>query len=125
MQWVEHEKTQVVATSWAAMALMYGQYPHPEPIEQAVKMVMGRQLPVRSSKKEIRSNVLIDLLLLQDGSWAQEAIEGIFNKTCAITYPLFKFSFTIWMLGKAHKYLAKFKTAQQVNGVTNGNGRSH
>ena len=43
--------------------------------------------------------------LFQDGSWAQEAIEGIFNRTCAISYPNFKFSFTIWMLGKAHKYL--------------------
>ena len=41
----------------------------------------------------------------QDGSWAQEAIEGIFNKSCAISYPNFKFSFTIWMLGKAQKYL--------------------
>jgi hypothetical protein len=46
MQWVEHEQTQVVGTSWAAMALMYGQYPHAEPIERAVRMVMGRQLPV-------------------------------------------------------------------------------
>jgi lanosterol synthase len=45
------------------------------------------------------------LTAFQDGSWAQEAIEGIFNRTCAISYPNFKFSFTIWMLGKAHKYL--------------------
>jgi lanosterol synthase len=45
------------------------------------------------------------LTTFQDGSWAQEAIEGIFNRTCAISYPNFKFSFTIWMLGKAHKYL--------------------
>jgi lanosterol synthase len=44
-------------------------------------------------------------IIFQDGSWAQEAIEGIFNRTCAISYPNFKFSFTIWMLGKAHKYL--------------------
>jgi len=44
-------------------------------------------------------------IFFQDGSWAQEAIEGIFNRTCAISYPNFKFSFTIWMLGKAHKYL--------------------
>jgi hypothetical protein len=41
----------------------------------------------------------------QNGSWAQEAIEGVFNKTVAIGYPNFKFSFTIWMLGQAHKYL--------------------
>ena len=45
----------------------------------------------------------------QDGSWAQEAIEGVFNKTCAIAYPNFKFSFPIWMLGKAHKYLLDLK----------------
>jgi hypothetical protein len=27
---------------------MYAKYPHPEPIERAVKLVMSRQLPVRS-----------------------------------------------------------------------------
>jgi lanosterol synthase len=43
--------------------------------------------------------------MLQDGSWAQEAIEGVFNKTVAIAYPNFKFSFTIWFLGRAHQYL--------------------
>ncbi|KAI6044261.1 terpenoid cyclases/protein prenyltransferase alpha-alpha toroid [Pisolithus marmoratus] len=42
---------------------------------------------------------------LPDGSWPQEAIEGVFNKNCAISYPNFKFSFPIWMLGKAHMYL--------------------
>ncbi|KAF7798580.1 hypothetical protein EIP86_009802 [Pleurotus ostreatoroseus] len=87
--WVEHEESQVVQTSWAAMALMYARYPDPEPIERAVKLVMSRQLP--------------------DGSWAQEAIEGVFNKNCAIAYPNFKFSFTIWMLGRAHKYLENIK----------------
>lgn len=28
------------------MALMYAKYPHPEPIERAVKLVMSRQRPV-------------------------------------------------------------------------------
>lgn len=42
---------------------------------------------------------------MQDGSWTQEAIEGIFNKSCAISYPNFKHIFTTWMLGNAHKYL--------------------
>ncbi|TDL23680.1 terpene synthase [Rickenella mellea] len=97
--WTEHEQTQVVQTSWAAMALMYAQYPDPDPIERAVKMVMSRQLP--------------------DGSWAQEAIEGIFNKNVAIVYPNFKFSFTIWMLGKAHKYLENLR-ASKANGILNG-----
>jgi lanosterol synthase len=49
------------------------------------------------------------LIFWQDGSWAQEAIEGVFNKTVAIAYPNFKFSFTIWMLGRAHKYLQQLK----------------
>ena len=44
--WVEHENTQVVQTSWAAMALMYGKYPYVGPIVKAVKLVMSRQLPV-------------------------------------------------------------------------------
>jgi Squalene-hopene cyclase C-terminal domain len=44
--WVEHKNTQVVQTSWAAMALMYGKYPYAGPIVKAVKLVMSRQLPV-------------------------------------------------------------------------------
>jgi lanosterol synthase len=43
--------------------------------------------------------------MAQDGSWPQEAIEGVFNKNCTISYPNFKFSFPIWMLGRAHHYL--------------------
>ena len=49
------------------------------------------------------------LYFVQDGSWAQEAIEGMFNRTVAISYPNFKFSFTIWMLGKADGYLKQLK----------------
>lgn len=91
--WVEHEETQTVQTCWAIMALMYAKYPYPEPIERGVRLVMSRQLP--------------------DGSWPQEAIEGVFNKTCAIAYPNFKFSFTIWMLGKADAYLKGLKLKQR------------
>ncbi|KAF8597566.1 terpene synthase [Ceratobasidium sp. AG-I] len=87
--YLQHEMSQVVQTSWAALALMYAEYPHREPIERAVRLVMNRQL--------------------SNGSWAQEAIEGIFNKTCAISYPNFKFSFTIWMLGRAQGYLEKLE----------------
>ncbi|KAH7890717.1 terpenoid cyclases/protein prenyltransferase alpha-alpha toroid [Phlebopus sp. FC_14] len=87
--WVDHENAQVVQTCWATMALMYAQYPDPKPIERAVKLVMSRQLP--------------------DGSWPQEAIEGVFNKNCTISYPNFKFAFPIWMLGKAHNYLEELK----------------
>ncbi|KAF8159807.1 terpenoid cyclases/protein prenyltransferase alpha-alpha toroid [Crassisporium funariophilum] len=101
--WVEHENSQSVQTCWAVMALMYAKYPHPEPIEKGVRLVMSRQRP--------------------DGSWPQEAIEGVFNKTCAIAYPNFKFSFPIWMLGKADQYLRDIKArAVSSNGKANGNG---
>ncbi|KAJ6576339.1 terpene synthase [Mycena sp. CBHHK59/15] len=83
--YVHHERSQVVQTSWAAMALMYARYPDTAPIKRAVALVRSRQLP--------------------DGSWAQEAVEGIFNKTCTIFYPNFKLVFTVWMLGLAHKYV--------------------
>lgn len=101
------------------MSLMYAKYPYAEPIEKGVKLVMSRQRP--------------------DGSWPQEAIEGVFNKTCAIAYPNFKFSFPIWMLGKAHHYLHYLRgknTAPEVgylkktsavngNGVKNGHANGH
>lgn len=61
---------------------------------------------------------------VQDGSWAQEAIEGVFNKTCAIAYPNFKFSFPIWMLGKAHFYLRELE-ARGADGIVNGNGKAN
>jgi len=57
----------------------------------------------------------------QDGSWAQEAIEGMFNRTVAISYPNFKFSFTIWMLGKADGYLKQLKAKKGTsNKLVNG-----
>ncbi|KAJ7576848.1 terpenoid cyclases/protein prenyltransferase alpha-alpha toroid [Mycena floridula] len=77
------------AWCWAALALMHAGYPEPEPLEKAVQLVMSRQLP--------------------DGSWAQEAIEGVFNKNCAISYPNFKFAFPIWMLGRVGDYLAQLE----------------
>jgi lanosterol synthase len=84
------------------MALMYAKYPDPEPIRKAVKLVIDRQLPVSQHTTMV---VFRSLSMAQDGSWPQEAIEGVFNKNCTISYPNFKFSFPIWMLGRAHHYL--------------------
>ncbi|KZS88495.1 terpene synthase [Sistotremastrum niveocremeum HHB9708] len=60
-------RSQVVHTSWAVLALIYAEYPNPLPLKRGVRLVMSRQQP--------------------NGSWEQEDIEGIFNKTCAISYP--------------------------------------
>lgn len=77
--WVDHERSQVVQTAWAVIALLYAGYPDKEPIKRALTMVMGRQ----------QSN----------GEWLQEAIEGVFNCSCMITYPNYKFYFPVKALG--------------------------
>ena len=42
----------------------------------------------------------------------------MFNKSCAISYPNFKFSFPIWMLGKVNKYLEQLRAGKlPTNGV--------
>ncbi|KAL8735763.1 MAG: hypothetical protein Q9166_000626 [cf. Caloplaca sp. 2 TL-2023] len=77
--YTQHSKSQVVQTCWVIIALLEAQYPEREPIEKAVRLVMSRQQ--------------------EDGSWEQEAIEGVFNKSCMISYPNYKFIFPIKALG--------------------------
>lgn len=61
-EWRAHpDGSQVVQTAWAAIALMEAGFPDREPIERALALVMRRQAA--------------------DGSWPQEGIEGVFNKT--------------------------------------------
>lgn len=69
----------VVQTAWAIIGLMKADYPHIEPIRKGVKLIMQRQQP--------------------NGEWLQEAIEGVFNKSCMISYPNYKFTFTLKALG--------------------------
>ncbi|CAG8527022.1 17041_t:CDS:2, partial [Racocetra fulgida] len=83
MAYIHHENSQVVNTAWALLALMAGKYPNEEPIRRGIQLIASRQLPT--------------------GEWKQEAIEGVFNKNCAISYPNYKFIFTIWALGKYAK----------------------
>lgn len=75
-----NEKSQVVNTAFAVMALLEAKYPHKEPIRRGIELIMKRQLAT--------------------GEWLQESIEGVFNKNCMISYPNYKFAFTIWALGK-------------------------
>ncbi|KAI4195626.1 MAG: hypothetical protein LQ350_007097 [Teloschistes chrysophthalmus] len=60
--YTQHENSQVVQTCWVIIALLEAEYPDREPLERAVRMVMDRQK--------------------EDGRWDQEAIEGVFNKSC-------------------------------------------
>ena len=92
-----HERTQVVQTAWALIALMEAECPEQEPIRKGIELIMQRQ----------QSN----------GEWLQEAIEGVFNKSwyvprasspffsianffsSMISYPNYKFTFTMKALG--------------------------
>ncbi|GAA6054734.1 hypothetical protein JCM3770_000055 [Rhodotorula araucariae] len=86
-QYVHNEKSQVVNTAWAVIALLTAGYPNPAPIRAGCRLIMSRQLA--------------------DGSWAQESIEGVFNKNAAISYPNFKFAWTINALGQAWRKLPR------------------
>ncbi len=58
-EWVNHEKSQVVGTAWACIALMEAEYPDKGPLKRALTTIMSRQQ--------------------RNGEWLQEAIEGVFN----------------------------------------------
>ncbi|KAJ3108476.1 Lanosterol synthase (Oxidosqualene--lanosterol cyclase) [Phlyctochytrium planicorne] len=98
-EYVEHKETQVVNTAWAVLALLAAKCPHKKRLQRGVAMIMSRQQST--------------------GEWLQEGIEGVFNKVgigirfqrfswllptqpqnCMISYPNYKFIFTIWALGR-------------------------
>jgi lanosterol synthase len=72
-------------TAWACIGLVEAQYPDRAVIERGLKLIMSRQQ--------------------KNGEWLQEAIEGVFNKSCMISYPNYKFIFPMKALGMfATKY---------------------
>ncbi|KAK6224468.1 Oxidosqualene:lanosterol cyclase [Colletotrichum tabaci] len=93
-RWVQHEKSQVVNTSWAVLSLMHAGYPDPRPIQSGLKLIQSRQLA--------------------NGEWLQEAVEGVFNQTCMIGYPNYKFYFPVMALGAYKRmYLRKINETKQ------------
>jgi squalene cyclase len=73
----------VVQTAWAVLTLLAAECDEPVTIaavERGVRFLMARQLP--------------------SGDWAQEAITGVFNRSCGITYTAYRNIFPIWALGR-------------------------
>ena len=70
-------------TAWAVIGLMEAEYPDVSVIKKGIKLIKDRQQP--------------------NGEWLQEAVEGVFNNTCTISYPNYKFTWTIKALGMFHK----------------------
>lgn len=65
---LEGQKSQVVNTAWAILALISAGYHHRDTkqIQNAVRCLLRQQLP--------------------SGDWPQEHITGVFNRNCMITY---------------------------------------
>ncbi|KAF2651854.1 terpenoid cyclases/Protein prenyltransferase, partial [Lophiostoma macrostomum CBS 122681] len=66
-------------TAWVVIALLEAGYPERGPVERGVRLIMERQQ--------------------KNGEWRQEGVEGVFNKSCVISYPNYKFVFPVKALG--------------------------
>lgn len=77
--YVRHETSQVVTTAWALIALLLAQYPDDSVLTSAANFLIGEQNA--------------------DGSYSSGHIEGVFNHSCAIEYPNYKFYFPMKALG--------------------------
>lgn len=44
-EWVDLDRSTVINTSWAVIALLTAKYPDPEPIKKACRLIMNRQQP--------------------------------------------------------------------------------
>jgi len=81
------QKSQVTMTAWALMALMAAKFPDVSKLEPGVRLLIARQQ--------------------SDGSWPQESITGVFNKTCMISYPNYQQIFPMWALSRFSQYTRK------------------
>lgn len=69
----------VVPTAMALLSLMSGRYPQEDKIHAAARFLMSKQM--------------------SNGEWLKEEMEGVFNHTCAIEYPNYRFYFVMKALG--------------------------
>lgn len=77
--YVSSVESLVVQTAWVLIALLLAEYPDKEVIDAGIELLKKRQLP--------------------SGEWKFESVEGVFNHSCAIEYPSYRFLFPIKALG--------------------------
>ena len=84
--YVESDKSLVVQSSWALIGLILARYPNKELLKKGCDFIISRQQ--------------------NNGSWNFEDIEGVFNHSCAIEYPSYRYLFTLKALGLYKKYFS-------------------
>ena len=77
------DKSGIIQTSWALLALMAADYHDKNIIDKGIKFLMKKQQ--------------------KNGDWDQEGIAGVFNRACGITYTAYRNVFPIWALGRYSK----------------------
>ena len=90
-----HQGSGVVQTAWAVLGLIVGDsHDHSEgsnqlqlAIHRGIRFIMGKQL--------------------SSGDWEQEAITGVFNRSCGITYTAYRNVFPLWALARYSKEYEK------------------
>ncbi len=82
-QYVEHPQSQVVMTSWALLALMEVFPATSEPVERGIAWLSAQQAT--------------------DGSWPDQAVNGVFFGSAMLDYRLYKSYFPLWALARYRK----------------------
>lgn len=78
--YIKHTQSQVVNTAWALLALMAASYPDEYVIRRGIQFLITMQKP--------------------NGDWPQQAISGVFNFNCMITYTAYRNVFPLWAIGR-------------------------
>ena len=81
--YTEAERSQVVNTAWALLALMAAGNQDREVINRGIQLLIERQT--------------------EKGDWEQENISGVFNYNCMITYSSYRNVFPIWALNRFYE----------------------
>jgi lanosterol synthase len=79
-RYIPHPESQAVMTSWALLALMDILDPRAEPIRRGIAWLTAAERP--------------------DGSWPQQAVNGVFFGSAMLDYRLYKSYFPAWALAR-------------------------